>query len=330
MSRDRLAAARAQQGGQGAYADPSYPAQAEYPPPTARYGDGGRGYSGDHVETGGNAYPPQSTGAADSMSGFYQQISSIQDDIRAMTDNVNRISDLHSRSLNNMDEAATKRIEGQLDQLIEDTRSMMGNLKTRIQDLERKPGTGRDGQIRQQQTGLVKAKFKEAIQNYQDVEKQYRQKYKARMERQFKIVKPDATPEEIKAAVEDEQGGQVFAQALMNSNRYGESRAAYAEVQERHRDIQKIERTITELAQLFNDMSMLVEQQDEKLDTIEKNAQQVQDDTEAGLGHTETAVKSARAARKKRWICFFIILIILIIVGIVVGVEVSQHINTKN
>ena len=41
---------------------------------------------------------------------------------------------------------------------------------------------------------------------------------------------------------------------LMNSNRYGESRAAYREVQERHADIQKIERTLTELAQLFNDV----------------------------------------------------------------------------
>ena len=41
----------------------------------------------------------------------------------------------------------------------------------------------------------------------------------------------------------------------MNSNRYGEAKSAYREVQERHRDILKIEKTITELAQLFNDVS---------------------------------------------------------------------------
>jgi len=44
----------------------------------------------------------------------------------------------------------------------------------------------------------------------------------------------------------------------MNSNRYGESRAAYREVQERHADIQRIERTISELAQLFNDVRFSV------------------------------------------------------------------------
>jgi syntaxin 1B/2/3 len=69
-------------------------------------------------------------------------------------------------------------------------------------------------------------------------------------------VKPDATPEEVKAVVNDESGGQIFSQALMNSNRYGESRAAYREVQERHADIQRIERTLGELAQLFNDVCM--------------------------------------------------------------------------
>ena len=43
----------------------------------------------------------------------------------------------------------------------------------------------------------------------------------------------------------------------MNSNRYGEARSAYREVQERHADIKKIEKTLTELAQLFNDVSGL-------------------------------------------------------------------------
>ena len=41
----------------------------------------------------------------------------------------------------------------------------------------------------------------------------------------------------------------------MNSNRYGEARSAYREVQERHEDIKRIEKTLTELAQLFNDVS---------------------------------------------------------------------------
>jgi hypothetical protein len=42
---------------------------------------------------------------------------------------------------------------------------------------------------------------------------------------------------------------------LIDSNRFGQYRAAYQEVQERHEDIQRIERTLGELAQLFSDVS---------------------------------------------------------------------------
>ena len=51
------------------------------------------------------------------------------------------------------------------------------------------------------------------------MEQQHRQRYKQRLERQYKIVKPDATPEEVRAVVEDDNGGQVFSQAVRISLR---------------------------------------------------------------------------------------------------------------
>lgn len=96
------------------------------------------------------------------------------------------------------------------------------------------------------------------IQEYREVEKKSRDRYKARMERQYKIVKPDASEAEIKQAIETDQGSQVFANALTQSTRYADARNAYREVQERHEDIKKIAQTMTELQDLFNDMAMLV------------------------------------------------------------------------
>jgi len=328
MARDRLAAMRAQQQGGGNYntSDDSSPAPAQgrRPNPYAQQDDQPSYEMSSVKDNGGGGGAP---GVGDGMSAFYTEISSIQDSLRTFNDNVNRIGDLHSRSLNNMDDAAAQRNAAQLDELVADTSALSTTLKRRIKALEKQGGSGRDGQIRKQQTALVKSKFVEAIQGYQTVEQQYRQKYKQRMERQFKIVKPDATPEEVKAVVNDDQGGQIFSQALLNSNRYGESRAAYREVQERHEDIKRIESTLAELAQLFNDMSVLVEQQDETINVIETTAAAVEKDTEAGLGYTDKAVVSARAARKKRWICFILFLIILVIAGIVVAVVITN--NTK-
>ncbi|KAG1768338.1 t-SNARE [Suillus occidentalis] len=307
---DRLAAMRAQQlGGNSGYQRQN---------PYARQDD--HAYEmADVRDSSANL-----TAGGDSMSDFYAEISSIQDTIKTFNANISRIDELHSRSLNNTDDAAAQRNASQLQELVEDTSALSTTLKRRVKDLERQGGSGRDGQIRKQQTALVKSKFVDAIQSYQTVEQQYRQKYKQRMERQFKIVKPDATPEEVRAVVNDENGGQIFSQALMNSSRYGESRAAYREVQERHQDIKRIEQTIAELAQLFNDMSMLVEQQDETINTIQATAEVVEKDMESGLHHTGKAVGSARSARKKRWICFFLSLLILAIIAIIVVVVIKN------
>jgi syntaxin 1B/2/3 len=76
-------------------------------------------------------------------------------------------------------------------------------------------------------------------------------------------------------------------------------------------------------------MSVLVEQQDETINVIQTQAAGVEKDTEAGLNYTDKAVTSARAARKKRWICFFIALIVLIIIGVVVGVVVKNNVSNK-
>jgi t-SNARE complex subunit (syntaxin) len=43
------------------------------------------------------------------------------------------------------------------------------------------------------------------------------------------------------------------------------------------------------------------------------------------LGFTDKAVDSARAARKKRWICFILLVIILIIIAVIVTVVVLQQ-----
>lgn len=315
MARDRLAGLR----GNGYREQETAPGNRGYGPQTDQY------EMGDvHNDT-----VPLTAGAEDT-SAFFSEIGGIQDSLRTYNDNVNRISDLHQRSLNSTDESVASRTAQQLEGLITETSSLSNQIKQRITKLQRNVGAGQDAQIRRQQTALVKQKFMEAIQNYQQVESQYRTRYKQRLERQFKIVKPDATDEEVRTVVNsDSAQNQIFAQALQSSNRYGESRAAYREVQERYEDIRRIEQTLTELAQLFNDMSVLVEQQDESINAIVVNTEKTANDAELALQHTDKAVASARSARKKRWICFFICLIILAIVGIVVGVEVANHVHSN-
>lgn len=54
----------------------------------------------------------------------------------------------------------------------------------------------------------------ELLQNYQNMEMKQRDRSRQRIERQYLIAKPDASPEEVRQAVEGGQDGQVFAQAV--------------------------------------------------------------------------------------------------------------------
>jgi len=314
MARDRLAALRAQQeqagsGGYGGSSSPSYTRVNQQ--------DSGR-YEMSEVPRG------------DDLTGFYAEISSIKDAIQTFNENVKRVDDLQSQSLTYADEEAAQGNAAQLASLVAANVQMRNELRSRLKALETQATSGRDAHVRRQQTEFVRQKFVEAIQQYQQVEQQYQTRVKQRIERQFKIVKQDATPEEIQAVLNGGQNGQIFTQALLNSDRYGESRAAYQDVQARHADIVKIERTLVELSQLLVDMALLVEKQGEQVDLINDNAKNIDEDIVKGVQHIEESNKWARAWRKKKWICLFLTLIILIIIAaIVVGVVCKNDLCVK-
>ncbi|KAG9123770.1 Plasma membrane t-SNARE, secretory vesicle fusion [Ceratobasidium sp. 392] len=329
MARDRLAAMRAERGQTGP-TEHSYPTQSnDRPYELNSYNQPPAGYTNTENANygGGDNQPPA---GETEMTRFYDEITAIQDLIHSYRDNIKTISNLQSRSLTATDDEALRRATSELDGVSAQTQDVSAEIKRRVQALEAGRGkvSGRDREAWIQQTNVVKSRFVAAIQEYQQAEQQYRQKSRQRMERQVRIVKPDATQEEIEAVVNNDAGAQVFSQALMSSNRYGESRLAYREVQQRHDDVKKIEKTLTELAQLFSDMSVMVAQHDETIDAIEAHAAQADKDMENGLDQTGKAVEHARAARRKRWICFWIIVVILVVVAIILAVTLSR-LNNK-
>ena len=144
------------------------------------------------------------------------QIQSIQDQIQQYNENVGQIQKLHARLVDTTDDAAVERYNQQLQDYVDKNRSLSEKLRGRIKALQRQGGKGQIGMIRKQQvclntvlllltlssrgegertgvltavaqTELVKTKFMDAIQNYQRVESESRQKYKNRVERQYRI-----------------------------------------------------------------------------------------------------------------------------------------------
>ncbi|GAA6011340.1 hypothetical protein JCM10207_008306 [Rhodosporidiobolus poonsookiae] len=279
-------------------------------------------------QQGGNAYAmqPMNGGGAQGLMGsdlgpFFAEVGSIQDEIKQLHSNITSVSELHARRLASTDDATQSQTGSQLTQLTNATAGLTNSIRNRITKLNdanrQTPGGDPNFNTRKLQIANLQNSFKRALEEYNLVEKRSREKYRDRMARQIKIVKPDATEQEIRAAWDDSQGGaQIFSQALVQSRASG-ARAAFAEVQSRNQDLRKIEETITQLAQMMQDMATLVLEQDESVRAIEAQAAQVDTDVGQGLDQTKKAVKSARAARKKRWICFIICIIIIIAVVLI-------------
>ncbi|KAF9969884.1 Plasma membrane t-SNARE, secretory vesicle fusion [Actinomortierella ambigua] len=256
---------------------------------------------------------------------FFNEVTSIQEDITKLEQNITTIEELHEASVNNVSsEEQSARVTRQLEGITADTTQLSNRIKKRIKDIELanlRLANSSDIQIRRTQAAALKEKFLKTLRRYQSAESEARKKYQGRLERQYKIVKPDASPEEIREVMASDNQ-QIFAQSVLTTTRYGDASRALREVQTRHDDIKKIERTILELHQLFLDMETLVTEQQEVMDKIEENTQQAEQHLDVGVQEVQTAIVNARSARKKKWICLFVLIILIIIIALVVYFKV--------
>ncbi|CAO3626915.1 unnamed protein product [Cunninghamella blakesleeana] len=258
-----------------------------------------------------------------SIDAFFTEVEEIKELNRMIQSNITEIEELHGAALVNISEEQTNQNARTLDRLVKETGKLNNETKNRIKGLElsnaRMPANTGDLPMRKTQHAALKKKFIECIQRYQDIERTYQQKYRQRVERQIRIVQPNATQDDIDRVLDsDEASSQIFTQSLMSSNRSGQARAVLSEVQSRHDDIKKIEKTILELHQLFMDMQMMIETQAEVINQVEQHTETAVLDLEQGNQDVAKAIVSAKATRAKKWCCFVIFIIILIVVAILV------------
>ncbi|KAI9483246.1 MAG: t-SNARE [Benjaminiella poitrasii] len=254
--------------------------------------------------------------------GFLKQIDRLKYDVDSINNSIDQIGNMHSNALSTLSEQQSKQIAQELEKIKAGTQQKNVYIKDRIQQLEnsnsRLQMTDPNLNMRRSQIAALKKRFLDTIQRYQDVERNYQLKYRQRIERQIRIVKPNATEEEVDNIIDADDTPQIFAQSLMSMGRQGQSKAVLSEVQNRHDDIKHIEKTIIELHQLFMDMQMMVEQQGEVLTNVEQNAGETVDHLKQGNTSLTRAITLAKSTRAKKWCCFFLCIGICVMIAILV------------
>ena len=218
---------------------------------------------------------------------------------RAIDDLQNRLTDLQRVQRGFVSGNGTSNKE--IDSMSADIMSGYRGLADRVKRIK----SQREAQepMNKPQVDALDRRIRKAINAYQTQESQFRKEVQEQQRRQYLIVNPEATEAEIREATQDGGDTQIFQQALLNSDRRGQAQSTLRNVQQRHDAIQQIERTMIELQQLFQDLDAIVVQQDPLVQNIEQKAEETHTHLVSGNEQVGIAVNSARAARRKKWIC---------------------------
>jgi syntaxin 1B/2/3 len=100
---------------------------------------------------------------------------------------------------------------GEINDLSSQIMTSYRNLVNRVKNIKSKPESGSPRNA--PQVGKVDRKLKGTLETYQRIEANFRADSKAAAERQYRIVAPDATEQEVKAAVADPEAP-IFQQAV--------------------------------------------------------------------------------------------------------------------
>ncbi|EPQ67608.1 Bgt-757 [Blumeria graminis f. sp. tritici] len=221
-----------------------------------------------------------------------------------INDVIATLQPLQKLSLDAINEMQQKRAKKQIDDISSDIMARFRNVTGEVKAIKQQPAASypkNAPQVERLSREIIKVR-----RNYELSDANYRKQLEAQIMRQVKIVRPEATEQELRAAVED-PNNQIFSQALMQSDRQGQAQSTRNNVQQRHEEIQKIESQMIELAQLFEDMNTLVVQQEESIANIDMKAEEVVENIDKGTEEIGVAIESAKNTRKWKWWCLGIV-----------------------
>jgi len=224
----------------------------------------------------------------------------ISQGIEEIKDNLRQIQTLQGAALNDPNGTRVGDVEGKATEIL----ALYQELTRKVKTIKQMPESGAPRNA--PQVGKVHRDLQKTYQDYMQIDRQFRQRSNEQSARQYRIVRPDASEQEVREAVEHPDSQQVFQQAMMNSNRQGQAQSTMNAVRSRHDAIQKIEGQMIQLAELFNDMENLVMQQETAVTNIEMKGEEVVEHMDKGNEQIGTAIVHARNTRKWKWWCLCI------------------------
>jgi syntaxin 1A len=249
------------------------------------------------------------------MEDFFGEVEDIRESILRMQENVEEVKKTHSAILSapQSDEKVKQHLEDMMADIKKSANRVRAKLKqmeSGIEQLEQINMMSAEFRIRKTQHSMLSQKFVEVMTDYNKTQTDYRERCKARIQRQLEITGRSTTTEEVEEMLES-GNPTIFTQGIMTDTQ--QAKQTLADIEARHADIIKLENSIRELHDMFMDMAMLVESQGEMIDRIEFHVSGALEYVEEAVKDTKKAMEYQRKARRKQ-ICIAICILILLAV----------------
>ncbi|CAF3679711.1 unnamed protein product [Rotaria sp. Silwood1] len=257
------------------------------------------------------------------MSDFFAHIDSLRINIDKISELVEEVKRLHSTIL--AAPQADDRTKEELEEKMADIKRIANDVRLKLKKMEQEQEQSQTSATRTQaqlrieksQHATLSRKFIDAMNSYRNAEIEYRERCKARIQRQLEITGRSVTEGEVEEMLESGNPA-VFTQGIMVET--AQAKQSLADIEARHGDIMKLEKSIRELHDMFIDMAALVQTQGEMIDRIEYNVVQSENFVKAASTDTKKAVKFQSAARRKLFIIIGIIAAVIVVLVIILAI----------
>lgn len=136
----------------------------------------------------------------------------VDDSLKIVKNDISELQYLQRAAIDDPDSSQNSRTTQQLNAKVAGINTAFQGLTKRVTDIKTTPDAGSNQNVGQ--VKLVEKNLRDTMNEYQQVDVQFRKQLEAQTERQFRIVKPNATEEEVRQVISEPSGNTIFAQAV--------------------------------------------------------------------------------------------------------------------
>lgn len=271
------------------------------------------------LEAGAASPGPPGAPTTDFLKEFYQEVDVIKAKLSEIEGAIRTIDEKYNDTLTAAStgkaDAATQELERHITDTNRTAQDVAARLKAMQADNAKHRGASAEARIRESIHSTLAKRFYELMGQYQALKSKNAARYREKVRRQVEVAsgtKP--TEQQLDEIIEAGDPNRLFATKLLQDKRSTDAANALVFMKDRHNDIVRLEKSINELHQIFVDMAILVEQQGEMLDVIEKSVEKSMAYTEDAVQELRKVNKSTKRSRKKKCIIAIIVLCCCLIV----------------